>query len=378
MPKLKQEETAPMLIDQINDVPHADEKAFAAIRDSGCPVALFGAGDMALYNAAYLRGRGIEPVFVCDNDPARRGMLHAGIPIGSYEQFKAKMSTAKYHIVVAVGEAHRDTIYAQLAAAGEKNPIWYLCGYELCGPKMDFSYFRDNIRLFEEAYSALADDFSRKVFVNVLNAKLTGDFSLYREIRSGNLYFDKDLIAFGEHEVFLDVGAYKGDAIVEFARRTGGKYDGIIAFEPDRGTADILKTAAAQNGVRGLEMYNCGAWNKHALLRFDDGREGSSRIYEPADAAASAASIEVNPIDDILRERRVTYIAMDIEGAEHNAILGAERTIKKWKPRMAVCVYHKREDLFDILLLLKSFVPQYKFHMRHYTDNQTETVLYAL
>ena len=51
---------------------------------------------------------------------------------------------------------------------------------------------------------------------------------------------------------------------------------------------------------------------------------------------------------------------------------------KKRKPKKAVCVYYKREEMFDILLLLKSFDPQYKFHMRHYTDNQTEMVLYAI
>lgn len=369
-----------LLIDKINIVPHVDEKAFAAIRSSGNPAVLFGAGDMARYVAAYLRERGIEPVYVCDNNPARQGMFHAGIPIGSYELFKDKMAVAgmKYHIVVAVGAEHRDGIYTQLATAGEKNPIWCLRGYELCGPKIDFSYFRDHLSMFEAAYTALSDNFSQKVFINVLNAKLTGDFSFYEEIRRENLYFDKDLIVLGEHEVFLDVGAYKGDAIVEFARCTNWKYDGIIAFEPDRKTFGILKNTATQNHIVDLEIHNCGAWDKAATLYFDGGREGSSRIYELADATFSAAYSEVNTMDSILHGRRVTYIAMDVEGAEHNSILGAEQTIKKWKPKMAVCAYHKREDLFDLLLLLKSFVPQYKFYMRHYTDNQTETVLYAI
>ena len=73
-----------------------------------------------------------------------------------------------------------------------------------------------------------------------------------------------------------------------------------------------------------------------------------------------------------------TYIVIDIEGAEHNALLGARQTIARWKPKMAVCVYHRREDLFDVPLLLKSFAPTYKFYLRHYTSNQTETVLYAV
>ncbi|MEI6423714.1 MAG: FkbM family methyltransferase, partial [Lentisphaerota bacterium] len=277
-----------------------------------------------------------------------------------------------------VGVKHRDGICAQLAAAGEKNPIWHLCGYELCGSKIDFTYFRNHLSMFEAAYNNLSDDLSQKVFVNVLNAKLTGDFSLYEKIRSEDLYFDKELIELGEHEFFLDVGAYRGNAIVEFARRTRGKYDGIIAFEPDLKTSAILANTAKQNHINNLEIHNCGAWNRHAFLHFDDGREGSSRIYELTENASSSNSIEANTIDDVLHGRRTTYIAMDIEGAEHNAILGAEQSIKKWKPKMAVCVYHKREDLYDILLLLKSFVPDYKFYLRHYASNQTETVLYAI
>ncbi len=79
-----------------------------------------------------------------------------------------------------------------------------------------------------------------------------------------------------------------------------------------------------------------------------------------------------------MQGRRVTYITMDIEGSERNALLGGAATIREWRPRLAVCVYHKREDLFDLVLLVKSLVPDYKLYLRHYTDNQTETVLYAL
>lgn len=367
-----------MLIDLIHNVPHVDEIAFSSIRESGAPVALFGAGDMARYIAAYLREHKIEPAYICDNNLSKQGTFHAGIPVGSYKRFREIFDMGKYHIVVTVGLKYLEEIYAQLAASGEKNPIWYLCGYELCGPKFDYIYFHNNLSMFEAAYTSLSDAFSQKVFVNVLNAKLTGDFSLYEEIKSNNLYFDKDLFKLGENEIFLDVGAYTGNAIVEFAKFTQGKYEGIIAFEPDRKTSEILIDTAKRNQIKHLEIHNCGAWNKHDFLHFEDGREGSSRIHGLSDGdVPSANSIEVNTIDNVLHGRRVTYISMDIEGAEHNAILGAEQTIKKWKPKMAVCVYHKREDMFDLLLLLKSFVPDYKFYLRHYTCDQTETVLYA-
>jgi FkbM family methyltransferase len=368
-----------MLADLITNAPHAEEEAFEAIKASGAPVVLFGAGELAWYNLAYLRQHGVEPVCVCDNDPAKQGAVHLGLPVYSYDGLREKWGRrAPYNIVVSVGPQYKDAIFSQLSAAHEQNPAWYLRGYEVCGEKITYAYFREHLAQFEQAYSLLTDELSRTVFVNVLNAKLTGDFGLYRDVMGQSEYFDPDVVNLSEHEVLLDVGAYKGDVIVEFAKQTEAKYDGIIAFEPDTKTLAILQDTVARNKVQRLEIHNKGAWHEHAVLHFQDGRAGSSRVSESEDAATQGTSVEVDTIDCILHGRRVTYVSMDIEGAERNALLGAEQSIKTWKPRVAVCVYHKREDLFDLALLLKSFVPEYSFFLRHYTDNQTETVLYAV
>ncbi|MFA6104529.1 MAG: FkbM family methyltransferase [Victivallaceae bacterium] len=367
-----------MLIDHIKDVRHAEEEIFDAIKASPAPVVLWGAGEIAWCVWTYLRQHGIEPVCFCDNNPAKHGTMHLGLPVYSYDGLKEKFANSGYHIVVATGIQYKEPIFSQLANAHEKNPVWYLCGFEVCGEKINYQYICEYISQFEEAYSSLADDFSKKVFINVLNAKLSGNFNLYKEIMSTMEYFDKDVVHLSEKEVFLDVGAFKGNAIVEFARLTEGKYDGIIAFEPDKKTLSVLKDTIAKNNIQNVEIHNKGAWNKHEVMYFHGGREGGSRILESSANALPANSIEVDAIDNVLNGRRVTYISMDIEGAEHNAILGAEQTIKNWKPKLSVCVYHKREDLFDLLLLIKSFVPEYKFYLRHYTVNQTETVLYAV
>lgn len=369
-----------MLIDQIKDIPHVEERIFYAIKASPDPVVLWGAGEIAWCVWTYLRQHDIEPVCFCDNNPAKQGTAHIGLHVYSYEGLKKKFAEwgGKYHIVVATGIQYKEPIFSQLAQAHEKNPVWYLRGFEVCGEKINYKYICENISRFEEAYASLADDYSKKVFVNVLNAKISGDFDLYKEIMSTSEYFDETVVNLSDKEIFLDVGAYKGNAIIEFVRRTKGTYDGIIAFEPDKKTASSLKDAIAVNDIKKTEIHNKGAWNKHTVMHFHDGREGGSRISENSAAEFSKNSIEVDAIDKVLQGRRVTYVSMDIEGAEHNALLGAEQTIKKWKPKMAVCIYHKREDLFDLLLLIKSFVPQYKFYMRHYAFNQTETVLYAI
>ena len=368
-------------IDHINKVPHIEEKIFDSIKVSSAPVMLFGAGEIAHYLLVYFRQHGIEPACLCDNNPARQGTMHLGLPVYSYNSFKEKFgaSGGKYNIVISTGPQYKDAIHSQLMTAQEKNPIWYLRGYEVCGEKINYQYVCEHKAQFEEAYSSLADDFSKKVFQNVLNAKISGDFNFYKEVLSKNQHFDKDIVKLSDKEVFLDVGAFKGSDIVEFVKCTGGNYEGIIAFEPDKKTSTILQSLIVKDGIQKIEVHNKGAWKEHAFLHFDEGREGSSRITKDAVAVATpAVSIEVDTIDNVLNGRRITYISMDIEGAEHDAFLGGKNSIKKWRPKIAVSAYHKREDLFDLLLLLKSFVPDYKFYLRHYTENQTETVLHAI
>ena len=71
-------------------------------------------------------------------------------------------------------------------------------------------------------------------------------------------------------------------------------------------------------------------------------------------------------------------IKMDIEGAELDALYGAKNTIRKYKPLLAICVYHKREDMLTIPQYIKSIVPEYRFFLRAYEKTATELVLYAV
>lgn len=369
-----------MLIDQIKDVPHVEQKIFDAIKASSLPVVLFGAGGMVRHVLPYLRQHAIEPICICDNDAEKQGSLHLGLPVFGYKVLKEKLAAqnGKCTIVVTVGPQNRNAVFAQLAGAGEENPVWYLHGYELYGEKLTYDYFRDHAAQFEEAYVALADDRSRTVFVNVLNAKLSGEDRLFRQVAGGAQYFESNIVKLTDQEVLLDVGAYKGSSIVEFARRTDGRYEAIIAVEPDKETFSILKDAINGHRIRKTELCNTAVWDKTGTLKFEGGCEGSSCISASAAAPVATSDVTIDTIDNLLHGRRVTYITMDIEGAERMAILGARQSIVKWVPRMAISVYHRREDLFDLLLLIRSIAPQYQFFMRHYTDNQTETILYAV
>ena len=368
-----------MLADLLTKAPHFEETTFAAIKASHAPVVLFGAGDMACYVLEYLRQQDIEPACLCDNSPMKQGTTLLGLPVYGYADLGTRMGRgAAYNLVISVGPEAKDVIISQLAAADETNPVWYLRGYEVCGERLNGTFVEEHAAEFEEAYSSLADERSRQVFVNVLNARLSGDFRLFRAVRSSPQHFDADLVELTDHEVLLDVGAYTGDGITAFVERTRGRYDGIIAMEPDKQTAALLRARLAADNVEGVEMHEIGAWHERADLQFHDGRAGSSRVSAAQSSESGGTSVAVDTVDSILHGRRVTYVSMDIEGAEHNALLGAKQSIGTWKPQLAVCAYHRREDLFDLPLLIRSLLPEYRLFLRHYTDDQTETVLYAL
>lgn len=83
-------------------------------------------------------------------------------------------------------------------------------------------------------------------------------------------------------------------------------------------------------------------------------------------------------LDDIFKNRQVTFIKMDIEGAEIPALSGAEELIRRQQPKLAICVYHKTSDFWEIPLLLKEIVPRYTLRLRHHaTVNCWGTVLYG-
>lgn len=86
---------------------------------------------------------------------------------------------------------------------------------------------------------------------------------------------------------------------------------------------------------------------------------------------------KVVPLDTLLASNKVTFIKMDIEGAEQNALEGAKQIIQKQTPKLAICIYHSLEDLWEVPLQIKRMVPEYKIGVRHHAANMGDTVCYA-
>jgi len=190
----------------------------------------------------------------------------------------------------------------------------------------------------------------------------------------GTQYFDIQYFKPQKNEFFIDAGDYNGCSTIDFFKwlgdyETNGK---SIIFEPNLISYNIVEKRFKD--CDNVKIVNKGLWHKNETLKFCK-MGGASHIDSSGEEI-----IEVISLDEYLKDEKepVTFIKMDIEGAELNALKGAEQTIKKYKPKLAISIYHKPEDVWEIPNLLLEFVPDYKFYIRHYSLSCFETVLYAL
>lgn len=233
------------------------------------------------------------------------------------------------------------------------------------------SEFNENI---EKVRNLLFEKKSLDIFNAIVNLRTVGDWSILETIEiPTEQYFINDILNFTEHEIFVDLGAYLGDSIKGFVDITNNKYKQIISFEPCLSYYKILNKYIIKSRFNNVMTYNLGTWNELDVIRFEDDMKTCPKISKSGEHF-----VNVDSLDNLLLDIPVTFIKMDIEGAEKNTILGAKELIRKYKPKLAVCIYHKTEDLYELPLLLKEIVPEYKFFIRHHSHYITETVLYAL
>lgn len=231
-----------------------------------------------------------------------------------------------------------------------------------------------NVKKIESVKTFLADERSRRVIDRIVEKRKQASLDYADINEDGDEYFGHDFFMYSEDEVLIDAGGYDGDTIEEFAAFTKNRYKRIYSFEPDKSTGEHLKSKLCRYGDK-VRFYPYGLWSETATLPFcNDNRIDASHIVND-DTASSF--IQCVKLDDIIKDERVTFIKMDIEGAEIPALHGAKNIILKDTPKLAICIYHKPEDLWEIPLLIQSWVTDYKFYIRHYGERFYGTILFA-
>ena len=206
----------------------------------------------------------------------------------------------------------------------------------------------------------------------VLDVYLFNDYAVHP---IGDQYFDFDIIKFKGQEAFVDAGAFDLATSREFLGHCKRKNVAgfVYAFEPDGISYEKCLKKISSEDINNIQLINACLWSEKTSLSFEEEGTGSSAVSKKGKAFVKAL-----PLDGLEQKKCVTFIKMDIEGAELNALRGARETILKNHPKLAICLYHKPEDIYDIPIYIKQLDPTYKLFIRHYSNYITETVLYAI
>lgn len=230
-----------------------------------------------------------------------------------------------------------------------------------------YQYLKQHLDDLVWLYEGLADYRSKLTLKIILQHWMTFHPNLCivgREVQFPH-YFDLDIIKCNENEVFVDCGCFDGDTVKDFVKSYGGKYKSIYSYELTPATYEIAKKNLTD--IPRLYLRNAGVSDKNGQFPFLSALEGNSQGGNRLNANGNAIAKTVRIDDDI--QENVTFIKMDIEGAECEALRGAEQQIRRNKPKLAISLYHKLSDLLEIPRLVKSYVPEYKLYLRHNFDN---------
>lgn len=335
------------------------------------PLILYGAGAVGISVAKVFEHYGIKVSGFCDKN--KTGMQEeTGLPIISPQILAGQYPDAN---IIISSVNYKDEIMHDLGALGI-NPERIFSKTFLNIHEMTWNDIKPHIDGYKRAFDLLCDNQSKKVLLERVKCCLTSSPITSSPITSSpakEQYFSPEIITLSDKEVFIDGGMYTGDTANVFFALVGNHYQHYYGFEPDEKNLE-----AAKKNLRGqpdVTIIPKGLWSAETRLAFSGSLTSSSRL----DETDGDSFVEVTGLDIYFYDKAPpTFIKMDIEGAELEALKGAEKIIREYKPKLAVCAYHKPEDLYTLPELIRNYRSDYKFYLRHYTESIYETVLYAV
>ena len=247
----------------------------------------------------------------------------------------------------------------------------------------DFDIFKKKAQIFKEKredfvwlYDSLKDYKSKAVLLSILNNYYNFDLNGLNLVADKiyKHYFDLDLLPYCENEVFVDVGAYTGDTVLDYIASYGMSYNKIYCYEITESMVLYMKNNFSN--LPNVEIRNLAVAERVGKLYLDANSTSASanRVKEAGVDAVNAVSLD----EDI--KEKISMIKMDIEGGEISAIKGAKEHIKNDLPKLFISVYHSNDDIITIPKLIRSYTDKYDFYLRYYGGNlyATEIVLICL
>lgn len=350
----------------------------------GASLVLFGAGRLGRRIARYLKEQGIQPVAFADNNPAAWGTRVEEVPVlSAADAVKSFGNRAAFIVTIRHPGFCFETVRQQLAGLGCTRVIPYFVLYWKYAEAFLPHFFVDlPHRTLEHAGDVMrgwelwADEVSKREYYSQLRLRLEADYSALSE-PAPDEYFPEGLFTTNEQEVFVDCGAFDGDTVRDFLRRRRNTFRHITAIEPDPANAANLQayvsTLAADTRNK-ITVRNLAVSARAGTVTFQ-----ASGSVESGISSTGNLQVECARLDDLCRDQPPpTFIKLDIEGAEPDALEGARETILRHRPILAVCLYHHPNHLWQIPLWIQSLGKDYRFHLRSHDYEGWDVVCYAI
>ncbi len=331
------------------------------LRQTDKKIVLYGMGDGAEKICAVLERIGVEVADFMASDEFVRGHSFRGFRVKKLAEID-ELYGKNCIILVCFGTQFPD-VMERIYKIAETHEL-YAPNVPVVGEGLfTLEYAKEHEKELKAAYSLMADEQSRLVFENTVRYKLSGDIKYLRDCESDRAEMF-DLLNVGTEEIYVDLGAYNGDTLVEFLNETGMKFDRLYAMEPDHKNYGKLKRRLYMIGSEKLLAYNCGAWDSETTMQFSLRAGRSSKVA--GNSTARCKEVRMMSVDHMLQGEKATIIKYDVEGSEEKALSGTKETIVKYRPRLNVALYHRNEDIFAIPLQIAAMNKRYKFYLRHH------------
>nr|WP_302136129.1 FkbM family methyltransferase [uncultured Schaedlerella sp.] len=350
----------------------SDEEIVQELKKSKKPILIYGCANHAELVLDYLLENNLEiDAFIVDSQYYKNNFYIRGIEVKDIAEYSNNLD--KYNLVIGFCDPVKTQflIYNSVILKSQ----FYLLWEPHCMYEWDEGYLKKNWNKIENVYQNLSDSISKNILDELINAKLTGWGKRLLYLADNRQYFNElTFCQNSENEVYVDCGAYIGDTIMKYASFTNGKYRKIYAFEPNK--QNMLELNENVASLSNIEIINSGTWSERSILQFEEKGSASQIVNQ-----GGKIMIPVITIDEVVNDDKVSFIKMDVEGSELESLKGAQCTISRNMPKLAICCYHKRDDILELYHYIKSFDNEKiksKFYLRHHSNSVYETVLYAI
>ena len=337
------------MLDELNVTPLLDR-----LKSTHKPILLYGMGNGADMIIKVLESYGITYEDTFASDGFIRGHSFHGKRVLSFSEAKEKYGD---FVIIVTFAVHDDPTMSFISGLSDEFELYAPTVSVVDGSPFTLEFFKENEESFRLAYEMLYDEKSKNDYLDILRFKLSGDVKYLIKTHSEKMKLYEEVLPLSGSETIMDLGAYDGDTIREFLSVTDSKYKKIIALEPDE--KNFRKLERKTDGLQNLIRLNIGAWDKEETLYFAKKSGRNSRLED------GGIPVEFNSVDNIA-DGEVTFIKMDIEGAELKALEGAKNTIQQYKPKLYVCAYHRNEDMFTLPFKIKELYEGYRLYFRQH------------